>query len=334
ATGAAATGAAATGAAATGAAATGGNHAAGTVFYIDWPGWAGRGKGEGGGSAAMLSMSADKERYDVGQTVSVSFPSNKEGRAFVTIERAGRVLREEWVEGKDGTTVYSFKATADMAPNVYVHASFVQPHLQTLNDLPIRLYGVVPVMVEDPATRLQPVIAAPASLEPMKKAVVTVSERSGKPMTYTLAAVEEGLLGITRYAAPNPWSEFYKKEASLLRSFDLYKDVAGAYSGKLQTLIAIGGSEFGDSGGTRKVSRFPPVVKYFGPFLLERGAKASHELELGPYVGSVRLMVVAGTPDGAYGKAELETPVRSELMAYLTAPRVLGPGETVTLPVT
>ncbi|HPE89152.1 MAG TPA: MG2 domain-containing protein [Spirochaetales bacterium] len=322
------------GAAATGAATAGGNHAAGKVFYIDWPGWAGRGKGEGGGSASMLTMSADKERYDVGQTVSVSFPSNKEGRAFVTIERSGRVLREEWVEAKDGNTVYSFKATADMAPNVYVHASFVQPHLQTLNDLPIRLYGVVPVMVEDPATRLQPVIAAPDSLEPMKKAVVTVSERSGKPMTYTLAAVEEGLLGITRYVAPNPWNEFYKKEASQLRSFDLYKDVAGAYSGKLQTLISIGGSEFGDAGGTRKISRFPPVVKYFGPFQLGRGAKASHELELGPYVGSVRLMVVAGTPDGAYGKAELETPVRSELMAYLTAPRVLGPGETASLPVT
>ena len=310
-----------------------GGHAAGKEFYIDWPGWAGRGKGEGGGSAVMLSMSADKEKYSVGETVRVSFPSNKEGRAFVTVERSGRVLREEWIDAADGNTVYAFKATADMAPNVYVHASFVQPHLQTLNDLPIRLYGVVPVMVEDAATRLDPVIGAPAALEPMKKATVTVSERSGKAMTYTLAVVDEGLLGITRYQTPNPWNEFYKKEASLLQSFDLYKDVAGAYSGKLQTLISIGGSEFGDAGGNRKVSRFPPVVKYLGPFTLAKGAKATHELELGPYVGAVRFMVVAGTPDGAYGKAELETPVRAELMAYMTAPRVLGPGERVTVPV-
>ncbi|TFG83780.1 MAG: hypothetical protein E4H20_04780, partial [Spirochaetales bacterium] len=44
-------------------------------------------------------------------------------------------------------------------------------------------------------------------------------------------------------------------------------------------------------------------------------------------------MVVAGTPDGAYGRAELETPVRSELMAFVTAPRVLGPGEKLTVPV-
>jgi uncharacterized protein YfaS (alpha-2-macroglobulin family) len=313
---------------------TAGGHAAGTVFYMDWPGWAGRGKGEGGGSAVMLSLSADKDSYAVGEPVRVSFPSNKEGRAFVTLERAGRVIDEGWVDAAAGTTVYQFKATADMAPNVYVHVSFIQPHLQTLNDLPIRLYGVIPVMVEDPATRLMPVIGAPATLEPLKKAVVTISERSGRPMTYTLAVVDEGLLGITRYGTPNPWNEMYKKEASLLSSFDLYKDVAGAFSGKLQTLISIGGSEFGDAGGTRKVSRFPPVVKFLGPYTLAKGAVARHDIELGPYVGAVRFMVVAGTQDGAYGTAELQTPVRSDLMAYITAPRMLRPGERLAIPVT
>lgn len=313
---------------------TAGGHAAGTVFYMDWPGWAGRGKGEGGGSAVMLTLSADKERYAVGEPVRVSFPSNKEGRAYVTVERAGRVIDEGWVDGAAGTTVYQFKATADMAPNVYVHVSFIQPHLQTLNDLPIRLYGVIPVMVEDPATRLSPVISAPATLEPAKKAVVTVSEKNGRPMTYTLAVVDEGLLGITRYVTQDPWNEMYKKEASLLSSFDLYKDVAGAISGKLQTLLSIGGSEFGDAGGTRKVSRFPPVVKFIGPFTLAKGAVATHEIELGPYIGAVRLMVVAGTQDGAYGTAELQRTVRSDLMALVTAPRSLGPGERLSIPVT
>lgn len=315
--------------------ATGGaaQHAAGSIFYIDWPGWAGRGRGEGGGSAVMLTLSADKERYAVGETINVSFPSNKEGRAFICVERAGAVLEERWVDTKDGTTTIALGAAAAMVPNAYVHVSFVQPHLQTANDLPIRLYGVIPIVVENPATKLEPVITAPSSLEPNKKAVVTVSERAGRAMTYTLAVVDEGLLGITRYVTPNPWNEFYKKEASLLTTFDMYKDVAGAYTGKLQTLISIGGSEFGDGGGQRKPSRFPPVVRYFGPFLLSKGEKKAHEVELGAYVGAVRFMVVAGTPEGAYGKAEVETPVRAELMPFITAPRVLGPGERVFIPV-
>ena len=153
-------------------------------------------------------------------------------------------------------------------------------------------------------------------------------------MTYTVAVVDEGLLGITRHTTADPWTEFYKKEASLLTTYDLYKDVAGAYSGRLQTLLTIGGSDSGDEGGQRKSSRFPPVVRYLGPFSLAKGQRASHELELGPYIGAVRFMVVAGTPQGAYGKAELERPVKAELMAFITAPRVLGPNESLSLPVT
>ncbi len=310
-----------------------GGHAAGQVFYMDWPGWAGKGRADAGGSSLMLSLSADKEKYAVGDPVRISFPSNKEGRAMVSVERAGRIVREEWVEAKDGTTVYEFKAGEEMAPNVYVHVSFIQAHLQTANDLPIRLYGTIPVMVENPQTRLEPSFDLPPSLEPSAKSAFTVFEKNGKPMTYTVAVVDEGLLGITRYVTPNPWNEFYKKEASLLKHYDLYKDVAGAYSGKLQTLLSIGGSEFGDAGGNRKVARFPPIVKFYGPFSLAKGERRTHELELGPYVGAVRFMIVAGTPAGAYGKTEAEVKVRSDLMTFITAPRVLGPGEKVTIPV-
>lgn len=311
-----------------------GGHAAGSIFYIDWPGWAGRGMGEGSGSASMLSLSTDRERYEPGQRVRVSFPSNREGKAYVAVERSGRIVSSGWVDGRDGNTVYEFTATPDMAPNVYVHVSFVQPHLQTANDLPIRLYGVVPVMVENPATRLVPVISAPDTLTPSSTTAFSVYEKDGKAMTYTVAVVDEGLLGITRFATADPWNEFYKKEASLLTSYDLYKDVAGAYSGRLQTLLTIGGSEFGDGGGERKSSRFPPVVRYLGPFNLARGQRANHEIELGPYIGAVRFMVVAGTPEGAYGKVELERPVKADLMAFITAPRVLGPNESLSLPVT
>jgi len=47
----------------------------------------------------------------------------------------------------------------------------------------------------------------------------------------------------------------------------------------------------------------------------------------------VKTMVVAGY-EGAYGKAEKATPVRKPLMVLATLPRVLGPEETVKLPVT
>jgi uncharacterized protein YfaS (alpha-2-macroglobulin family) len=61
-----------------------------------------------------------------------------------------------WVDLKEKETRFSFPITADMAPNVYAHVTVVQPHAKTLNDLPIRLYGVIPILVEDPMTHIEP----------------------------------------------------------------------------------------------------------------------------------------------------------------------------------
>ncbi|MGA2546687.1 MAG: MG2 domain-containing protein [Rectinemataceae bacterium] len=320
-------------------------HAAGKIVYIDWPGWAGRGR-DSGGAQAMLELSVGAPKYAPGDKASVSFPSNAEGSALVQIERAGRILREEWVSTKKDTTAYEFAVTPDMAPNVYVHVTFVQPHLQTANDLPIRLYGIAPVMVEDPSTRLKPIIEPPAVLSPGGEASFTVREESGRPMTYTVAVVDEGLLGITRYQTPDPWNEFFKKEASALSAWDLYQYVAGAFSGQLETLLAVGGSDDALGGGNRKPGRFPAVVYSFPPRALKAGETAKESFKLGTYIGALRFMVVAGntsrgtmSPSGsgseaAFGAVERSVPVRADIMGQLTAPRLLSPGEEATIPAT
>jgi len=63
----------------------------------------------------------------------------------------------------------------------------VQPHAGKNNDRPIRLYGVIPLKVSDPATHLVPLITAASEWKPQSRADVTVSERQGRAMNYTLA---------------------------------------------------------------------------------------------------------------------------------------------------
>lgn len=310
-----------------------GGHSAAKIVYIDWPGWAGRAQEGGTGSAAMLTLLQDKPSYRAGETAGVTFSSGSGGRALVTVEKDGAVLWQKWLETADGTTVCKVPLTAQMAPNAYVHISLLQKHLQTANSLPIRLYGVLPLMVEDPATRLAPQISAPAKYEPGKRASLTVSETSGRPMTCTVAVVDEGLLGLTRFTVPDPWNEFYKKEASRLSSWDLYRYVMSAYGGKLETLLSIGGSEDILNKGDKKADRFKPVVRFFGPFELGANGTKDISFEMPQYVGAVRVMVVAGK-DGAYGSAEKSVPVKSELMVLPTLPRTLGVNETIEIPVT
>ena len=309
-----------------------GGHRAGKVLYLDWPGWAGRGQKEAGGGASVLAFAPDKPEYAPGETVTLVLPTPQKGRGLVSLESGSRVLRTEWIEAVGQETRYTFTATAEMAPNVYAHVTLLQPHAQTANDLPIRLYGVAPVKVVSPQTRLQPVLEVPEVMAPLAASTVTVREATGRPMAYTLAVVDEGLLGLTRFQTPNPWDHFYAREALAVRTWDLYDDVLGAYGAAMERMLAIGGDQAAVSAQGRRANRFPPMVRFLGPFRLAAKAAGTHRIEIPQYVGAVRVMVVAGR-DGAFGAAEKSAFVRRPLMLLATLPRVLGPEESVALPV-
>ncbi len=308
-------------------------HSTGKVVYIDWPGWAGRSRG-GNQGATMLTFTSDKPSYSIGEKANLVIPGSENGRALVSIENGSSVIKTYWVQTKKGDNTFSFDVTREMTPNVYAHITLIQPHAQTTNDLPIRLYGVIPIKVEDPDTHLNPVISMPDVLEPGKEVVIKVSEQSKRTMTYTLALVDEGLLDLTRFKTPDAWNRFYAREALGVKSWDLYDHVMGAFGSRIERLLAIGGdAELASSKeDDAKANRFKPVVKFLGPFTL-RGGSDEHRFIMPQYVGSVKTMVVAGY-EGAYGKTEKATPVRKPLMVLATLPRVLGPEEKLKLPVT
>lgn len=307
-------------------------HSTGKIVYIDWPGWAGRARNEGDG-ASMLNFASDKGAYNVGEQANIVIPGSDGARALISIENGSQVINTYWLETKAGDNPFSFRVEPTMAPNVFVHVTLLQPHGQTKNNRPIRLYGVIPVSVEDPATRLSPEIEMPDVLEPGKEVTIKVSEKSGKRMTYTLAMVDEGLLDLTRFKTPLLWNRFYAREALGVKTWDLYDQVMGAYGGKIERLLAIGGDGEAESKeDDPKANRFKPVVKFFGPVTLNGGSN-EHTFIMPQYIGSVKTMLVAGY-EGAYGSTDKATPVRKPLMVLATLPRVLGPEEKLKLPVT
>ena len=118
-----------------------------------------------------------------------------------------------------------------MAPNVYATVSLLQPHSQTINDLPIRMYGSIPVFVEDKNTILKPVINIPNAIRSEQQVSFAVSEQQGKEMSYCVAVVDEGLLDLTRFKTPDPHEAFYAREALGVKSFDMFDYVLGAWGG-------------------------------------------------------------------------------------------------------
>lgn len=307
-------------------------HATGRIayFYRNW-----NGLQRDSESAKMLVFSADKEKYRVGEQAVVTFPSSAAGRALISIENGTKVLDSYWVEAQKGETQVKIPITPKMTPNVYINIALLQPHEQSKNDLPIRLYGVVPLMVEDQNTVIQPQIIVPDILRPEQQYTIKVSEKNNKAMTYTVAIVDEGLLDLTRFKTPEIHNHFYSREALGVKMFDVYDYVIGAYSGSIYHIYAIGGGDAANAAKNRKAERFKPVVRYLGPFALSENKTQSHSLKMANYIGSVRAMVIAGdVKKSAYGMLEKTIPVKKPLMVLGSLPRKLSPGEHVTLPIT
>lgn len=310
-------------------------HASGQTVFIDTPYWSAKTRNSDGAEATMLRFSTDKPNYTVGEKVKVFFPSSEGGRALISVENGSKVVKTLWTKTKKGETQVEIPVTGDMAPNVYINVTLLQPHASTKNDSPIRMYGIVPIEVVDKSTVLEPQITMPDVLKPEQTVTVKVNEKQGKEMTYTLAVVDEGLLDLTRFKTPNAWDSFYTREALGVRTWDIYDDVIGAYGGKVNQVFSIGGDQDLGGGKAKRANRFKPVVMFLGPFKLGKGGSASHQIKLPKYIGSVRTMVVAANAENsAYGMVEKATPVRSPLMVLASLPRKITPSENVTIPVT
>lgn len=307
------------------------NHATGGKVCVDWPQWRGRTDRAESQGVAILSFSMDKDKYEAGETATVYLPKSAGGRVLLSFENGSRVISRQWVTlSKDKETGFRFKVNKEMSPNFYLHATLLQPHDQTLNDHPIRMYGIDGAEVVDKTSILHPLIDAPDAVQPQKEFRVKVSEQNGRPMTYTLAIVDEGLLDINGFKTPNAWRTMNMREALGVNTWDIYDHVIGAYAGKFTSVLSIGG-DMALRAAAGKEKRFNPIVKFMGPFTTN-GSSRTHKITLPMYVGSVRVMLVAGQ-DGAYGSAEKNITVKSPLMLLSTLPRVLSCGDKVNMPV-
>lgn len=307
-------------------------HRTAIMSYYDWPSMYGKRSFDGRDAASILSVSTDKKEYNVGDDIVVSFPSSSGSRAVVSVCNGSSILSTTYHSCNDGSTTVKIKATDEMRPNVYIQISEVQPYEQTKNDLPIRLFGITPVTVSSANSKLTPTIDMKDEIRPESTVEVTVAEKNGRPMAYTLAIVDEGLLDLTHFKTPNGWGVFNAREALGVKTWDIYSLVAGAYGGRIEQLFSIGGDDFLSKGPKAVVNRFTPMVHFEGPFFLD-GGKKKHKVNIPNYNGRVRVMVVAGDGE-AYGCAEKSVKVSKPIMLIPTMPRQVGVNDEATVSAT
>lgn len=288
-----------------------------------------------------LKIETDKKKYQVGEKAKVTFEGQSGNRALITVTKSGKILERYWKDINELKNSVDIDVKENMFPNAYVTVALFQNYGNSENDRPIRLYGAVPIMVEDGNKKLDITLDTPDELHPNETFKVKVKNREQGKVDYTLSVVDEGLLGITGFKTPNPYSYFYSKEGLEVKAYDNYSEIIGTTFGLVHQILTPGGDEFVrsinmaaklNSLGFEQAERFKPLSIFKGVLSTDENGEGEVEITLPNYNGAVRVMVT-GAKGEKYGMAEKRVEVKAPIIADITMPRSLQVGDKFKVPV-
>jgi uncharacterized protein YfaS (alpha-2-macroglobulin family) len=196
---------------------------------------------------------------------------------------------------------------------------------------PVRAVGLTWLGTDASAHTLHVDIDAPSQMRPQRTALIKLhvaNVPAGDTAYVTLAAVDEGILQLTRYATPDPASYLFGKRALGIFMRDDYGNLldGSADPGQIQ-----GGDEGLGSAGL-PVTSIRTVALFAGPVAIDTAGNAQVQFQVPDFEGQLHLMAVAYS-ETSVGGAEQKLIVRDPVVADIAMPRFLGTGDHARLAV-
>lgn len=290
-------------------------------FYV---GWGGQANEDGVEAPDRVSVAGPDEPAETGRDVQVSIVPPYDGIAEITVA-TDRVLSVQTRDvSKDGTRV-SLPVNEAWGEGAYVMVTVYSPRDPVFQAKPRRALGVTYVPVDTSDRRFEVTINAPDTVRPRQEQLITVDVEGGprEQVYLTLAAVDEGILQLTKYQSPDAANHFLGKKALGVSLYDDYGRLLDPNQG-LPAEVRTGGDQLGGEGlsvvPTKTVALFSGVVD------IGRSGKARIPLNLPDFNGELRLMAVVWSESGL-GNADRAMTVRDRVPTELILPRFLAPGD-------
>jgi len=225
---------------------------------------------------------------------------------------------------------------ADWGPSAVVTATVVRAVRNDSAWRVHRAHGATAVRLDHSAVALIAGIAAPAQTRPGgdMEATVTVADASGRPLpgaVVLVAAVDEGVLRLTRHASPDPHGFFHGARRHQVTTWDAYARLMPEVPDEKE---APGGDGPGHYRSPVRVERVQVLAWSSGVLRSDDAGQVRVAVPLpASFAGAVRLMAVtvAGARSGA---ASRTVTVRSPLVVQAAWPRFLAPGDRCQVPIT
>ena len=301
-----------------------------------WAGYRAQDNAEGGAVRPdQVKLALDKPAYADGDTATVTVTPPAAGNGYLLVESADGPLWWQAIEVPAEGKSFAVKLDPKWSRHdLYVSALVIRPGERKANVTPKRAVGVLHLPLDRTQRKLGLSLSAPEKMRPKQPLSVKIQARNAdgsvpKQVHVLLAAVDVGILNITEYPTPDPYSSLFGRKAYGADQLDVYGQLIEAGQGRLASL-AFGGDAALAKGGKRPDTSVTIVALQSAPVTLNEQGEGQVSVEIPDFNGELRLMAQAWTDD-RYGMAEAKTVIAAPLIAELSAPRFLAGGDQTSL---
>lgn len=291
-------------------------------FYV---GWGGSVSDDGVEAPDRVQVKLDDQVIIPGRPAALTIIPPYDGEAEIVVA-TDRVLSIETRPVKASGTQITLPVTAEWGEGAYIMVNVYTARDPVVQSKPRRAVGVGYVPVDMETRTFDVKIDAPELIRPGRDQVISVTVEGGprEKAFVTLAAVDEGILRLTKFSSPDPTDWYFGKKAMGMSLYDDYGRLLDPNLG-LPAEVRTGGDQLGGEGlsvvPTQTVALFSGVVE------VGRGGRAQVNFAIPEFNGELRLMAVAWSQTGL-GAADQPMTVRREAPADLILPRFMAPGDS------
>lgn len=291
---------------------------AGHRFSVGW------GRAETSDSPDQLRIGTSQTSVKAGDKVTLAVNAPYTGEAELVIA-SDSVHMVKPVRLSEGASELTFNFMPEWGDSVYAMLTLYTPRDVNGRPVPRRAVGISYIALDRSDQTLDLTIDTREVVRPRNEQTFTVDIDGvprGETVWMNFAAVDEGILQVTKYKSPDAAGFFFGKKALGVDIRDDYGRMLNPNLGA-PAIAKTGGDSLGGEGLT--VVPTKTVALFSGPVEV-KGGKAKVKLALPDFNGELRLMATAWTKT-AVGSASAPVKVRDKVPAIAGLPRFLAPGD-------
>ena len=281
-----------------------------------------------------VNLALDKPSYRPGDVIHLTVNPPHAGEGLIMVESSKLLWSKRIAVPGQGLTIDIPVSAAWTSHDIYITALVLRPGEATEKITPNRAVGLIHLPLDRSDRKLELALEVPDRVVIKEENAVKVKLRlSGPPKEktfVTLAAVDAGILSITDFKTPDPFSFFFGPRRFEIEAYDLYGKVVELQSGD-KARLACGGDADLSKGGKRPENNVKLLSLFQGPLNFNQDGLAEAVLNLpSDFNGRIRLMACAFNTL-QYGSSDLEIIAAAPLVAQISTPRFLAPKDETEL---